>query len=353
MHFLREGEPDKKDTVMKFYSYLKLSLFLSVLLPCFDTAYAREDYFVKISLDSAHLLMGKQTDLHIEIGQPSHGEDARLLLPNDTLTKNVEIIDVLGEDTISNSSQTFIKKDILIQSFDSGLYPIGPLKLLTPSGDTIYSNRLSLKVIPVDVDSLETIHSFAPVQKANSKWWDFIPDFILDYWIYLIIMIIIIVAGFVIWLMAKKKIKVPFIPQPKPVSPYQMALESLDILRDKHLCEQGREKEYYTELTDILRRYLESRFGINAMEMTSSQILKELQNSEVARHHYMIKRILEIADFVKFAKVRPLPSDNVAVWNNAREFVIDTKPDDSQSSSNENIGSNDEINEPNKNASGI
>lgn len=287
--------------------------------------------------------MGKQTALHVQVSEPKNSGGSFILFPSDTITDKVEIINVSEPDTISTGNQAlrFIKQDIVLQSFDSGLYPIGPLKLITPQGDTVLSNRLSMKVLPADVDSLETIHSFAPVISVSSKWWDFIPDIILDYWLYLIIAIVIIAGAFIAWLLAKKKLQVPFIGRQKTISPYDLAIESLDNLRDRHLCEQGREKEYYTELTDILRRYLQQRFDINAMEMTSTQILASLdRNQEISRHHQLIERILEIADFVKFAKVRPLPTDNVAAWNNAKEFVIDTKPEENQTEENNDIPEN-------------
>ncbi len=97
------------------------------------------------------------------------------------------------------------------------------------------------------------------------------------------------------------------------------------------------EKEYFTLLTDILREYLERRFDINAMEMTTRQIIDSLSsNTEVKEKRNYMREILDVADFVKFAKVRPLPSDNIAAFDNAVKFVEETKPvekpdaDDSQ-----------------------
>ena len=86
-------------------------------------------------------------------------------------------------------------------------------------------------------------------------------------------------------------------------------------------------KEYYTELVDILRQYLQGRFGINAMEMTSSQIVRALRsNPETRMTADEMRGVLSVADFVKFAKVRPLPDDNVKAFNRATNFVDSTKP---------------------------
>lgn len=86
------------------------------------------------------------------------------------------------------------------------------------------------------------------------------------------------------------------------------------------------EKEYFTELTDILRDYLYKRFGINAMEMTSNQIMRTLADqTDVKEKRTYVRKILAMADFVKFAKVRPLPADNVEAYDNAVNFVKETE----------------------------
>jgi hypothetical protein len=104
-------------------------------------------------------------------------------------------------------------------------------------------------------------------------------------------------------------------------------MEALNKLRERHLPENGKDKEYYTSLVDILRQYLQRRFSINAMEMSSTQILASLRsNPETRDNQPRIKQILEIADFVKFAKVRPLPDDNVKSYNIVVNFVETTKP---------------------------
>ena len=118
--------------------------------------------------------------------------------------------------------------------------------------------------------------------------------------------------------------------------PHEAALAALSKLKEKKLWERGMEKEYFTELTEILRIYLDKRFGINAMEMTSRQIMQTLgANREVSDKRQMVRQILDMADFVKFAKVRPLPADNVAAFDNAVKFVEATAPRIEESSDGE------------------
>ncbi len=287
------------------------------------------DVSVKVELDSAVLMMGRTTPLHVEILQPQ-GAQGMLLIPADTLMTNVEIAHAGSDDTIKSGAADQleqIKRMIILQSFDSGLYRLPPLAYLTDEGDTVYSNTVTLKVLPANVDSLTTIHSMADVANGGWKWYDWLPDFIIDYWGWILVCLLIIAGGVWTWLVMKKKVSMPLAHKPKPVSPYEAAIAGLEQLKEEHLCENGREKEYYTRLTDILRRYLDGRFGINAMEMTSSQILRALEKQPDTREHKsMMQRVLEMADFVKFAKMRPMPDDNVASWNRAAQFVEETKP---------------------------
>ena len=118
----------------------------------------------------------------------------------------------------------------------------------------------------------------------------------------------------------------PFVsPKPLP-KPWEIALESLQRLKTRKLWEQGLEKDYFTELTDILREYLYGRFGINAMEMTTRQIMDKIYESDLRDKRDYVKQILNVADFVKFAKVRPLPADSIAAYDNAVKFVEETIP---------------------------
>ena len=284
---------------------------------------------VKVELDSAVLMMGRTTPLHVEVLQPQ-GAQGMLLIPADTLMTNVEIAHAGVDDTVKGGGADQleqIKRMIILQSFDSGLYRLPPIAYLTEGGDTVYSNTVTLKVLPANVDSLTTIHSMADVANGGWKWYDWLPDFIIDYWGWILVCLLIIAGGVWTWLVMKKKVAMPLAHKPKPVSPYEAAIAGLEQLKEEHLCESGREKEYYTRLTDILRRYLDGRFGINAMEMTSSQILRALEKQPDTREHKsMMQRVLEMADFVKFAKMRPMPDDNVASWNRAAQFVEETKP---------------------------
>ncbi|WP_297058995.1 cell wall anchor protein [uncultured Duncaniella sp.] len=280
---------------------------------------------LKVSLDSAYLLMGKATPLHIELITASSA-DGQLLVPKDTLCDKVEILKALEADTSDiHNGRIQIDQQLLLQSFDSGTYVLNPIRYVQ-GNETIASNRLVLKVMPVPVDTLTTIHDYADVQDVDRRFVDYLPDFLVDYGLWILALIIVLGAGYYLYRRLSRKgvetkEKVIVIP------PYELAIQELDSLRSDKLCEQGREREFYTRLTDILRQYLQGRFGINAMEMTSTQIRHMLQTNEETRlSKRNMDQVLETADFVKFAKVRPLPEDNTRSFNSAIQFVEDTKP---------------------------
>lgn len=282
---------------------------------------------LKASLDSAHIIMGKQTTLHIEIVDNNGVNGALPILDADTIIAEIEVISKSQADTIDlENNRRQINQDIIIQSFDSGLYTIPPIQYIVGK-DTFKANPLVLKVIPVSVDSLQTIHGQADVIYPNSRWYDFLPDFITDYWGWILVVIIVILGAIFGLLLYKKKLPITLTTTKKEIPPYELAIQLLEKLRDEKLCERGQEKEFYTRLTDILRSYIDSRFGINAMEMTTTQIIESLNNNnETIRSKSYVEQVLEIADFVKFAKVRPLPDDNVKSYNWALQFVKETKP---------------------------
>ncbi|THG54516.1 DUF4381 family protein [Muribaculum caecicola] len=314
---------------MKEYkSYIKLIFVCAVFFAAVATAaVSAGPVKVTTSIDSAYIIMGKQTAMNVSIVQDK-GAHGRFLNMGDTLSAQIEVASVTRPDTVSlGSGREEIRQQIILQSFDSGVYTINPLVYATAS-DTAVSNGLVLKVLPVPVDTMATVHDYAAAAEPNTRIWDYLPDAVADYWWVILIAALLMLAGAAVWIWYKKRnILSAVLPQKKVVPPYDLAIQQLARLKEEKLCENAREKEYYTRLTEILRNYLDSRFGINAMEMTSTQILYKLkENDETKPSASLMKQILEMADFVKFAKVRPLPDDNVRSYNHALEFVEATKP---------------------------
>lgn len=311
----------------------KISLLTIALLLLSALNVSAGKTIVKAKLDSTILLMGKTTGLQITVDQD---KGVKGVLPLFSKIKENGIIGVCGDsvelrapksiDTTENENRLKIVYNVPVQSFDSGYYELPEIEFVN-GRDTVRSNRVALKVVPVpNLTADSPIDEYANVSDPeNPSIFDSLPDWMIDFWWVILLIILAIVAFLIAWRKYKKDGKLigkKYIP-----TPYEVATASLRELKEKKLWEQGMEKEYFTELTDILRLYLYGRFGINAVEMTSRQILAAMKaNPEIKDKRPMIRQILNMADFVKFAKVRPLPEDNIAAFDNARKFVIETKP---------------------------
>lgn len=309
---------------MKKISYIIL-LYIMMLTAGVSNA---GNTIISAKMDSTLLLMGKKTSIHVEIVQDKGIKGYFVNESADTLNKYVEISARLKADTVDiGNNREQINRDIIIQSFDSGMYVIPAFEYVVGK-DTFLSKELTLKVLPVKVDSLSTIHDFKAVAEPPFFFTDYLPEFLVDYW--WLILIILLLSAFGIYAYFKwfKKGKVPFMGKPEIViPPFDEAIMKLTQLKSEKLWEAGQDKEYYTRLTDILRNYIDRRFGINAMEMTSSQIIDVLRrNEETMPVNDQLNKILEMADFVKFAKMRPLPEDNEVSYQRAVNFVNETKP---------------------------
>ncbi|MBR4070902.1 MAG: DUF4381 family protein, partial [Bacteroidaceae bacterium] len=196
--------------------------------------------------------------------------------------------------------------EVLVTSFDSGLYYIPPFKYVFDE-DTFATESLSLKIVPVDVPDEATAADVKDIKDVVAPpfvLWDFVPVWLLV--LIGVIALLAVAAFFAIKYFKNRKVEEE-IPVAKRIPPYELAMQELQQLRESKLWQQGQEKQYYTRLVDILREYIDNRFGINAMEMTSSQILAALQrNKDTKEVNKYLNEILSMADFVKFAKMRPL-----------------------------------------------
>ena len=281
---------------------------------------------VTATIDSTVVEMGSLAHITINVADPAKS-GTMVNLPEPTFDGEAfDVVEVSGDTT-----EAGYQYNVTIQAFYPGMATIPPF-LYAVGNDTARSNVLALKVLPVSLDSmpigqdsLPTINPMESVVNPPRRWYDFLPD---QLWWVAIALALCVALGCGIYMYRMYRKTGSILPRVvKPVDPYELAMRQLNQLRERRLAESGNEREYYTTLVDILRTYLQGRFSINAMEMSSTQILDSLRNNPDTRdNRERISQILEIADFVKFAKVRPLPDDNVKAFNNTLYFVESTKP---------------------------
>lgn len=275
----------------------------------------------KATLDSTEIQIGRQINLHLELTQPKGKIFTWPSLP-DSIQK-IEVLNRSQRDTTysADGNELTIRQSILLTCFDSGYYAIPPFRFIDTSNKdslTNYSetNPLLLSVFTVEVDTTASIKDIKPVIEMPMTWKDFIP--------YAAGLLALALAVFIGLLLYRKFKKKPVITEKKiPSLPaHEIALKSLAQLEEKKLWQQGQIKSYYTELTDILRTYLDHRWQVNAMEMTSDEIM---QYPVIYKLDDLIKNklryVFTIADLVKFAKMVTVPHENEQCMVNAYDFV--------------------------------
>ena len=296
-------------------------LLLVVCLLAGFTAGAQQT-LIDVKVDTADILVGEQTTLHVTV---TTDPNRRIVipLPSDTLMTGVEVISVSDADSTVADGRLVIRRDILVTSFDSSLYLLPPF-IAIDGGDTIASNQVALKVstVPVDVDNPEKFYDIKDVWKPPFVLADYYP------WIFgvLTALFLICVIGYLVQRYRRHRSEVPVKPAEPELPPYETAIRELDSIKDQKLWQQGLNKEYYTQVTDTLRRYISRRYGVNAMEKTSEEILAIIERETDERSVYdTLRQVLRLSDYVKFAKLHPLPDENDESMRNAYLFVNQTK----------------------------
>lgn len=320
----------------------RTALLSATLFCCAANSQAQQPS-VSVKMDSTYVTFGCPMTFHLEAIVP---EGKQIAFPQDVL-KNGGIVaytdsaqqillelDSFHKPEVDTVQQTgglvTLKEDVTVFAFDSATLYIPPFEFVYQTGDTLRTNSLALKV-------------FVPFEKVEVDGSKFVglktveePDFVLmDYiWYFLVPLIVVLlaVAAWYGWKYYKKHKKdAPVIvPQEKQLPPNQEAMMALDALAEKKLWQNGQDKLFHTELTDILRRYIERRFNVPAMEKTSDEILDELYELAESQKASLVnlKQILSMADLVKFAKYHPFADENQLSFMNSKMFVQQTKPAD-------------------------
>ena len=233
---------------------------------------------VEQKIDSVGIFIGQQA--HMTIDVTAH-ERAKIqfpsLKPSQYLVPGVEIIDVSDADTTALDNH-FVKvsKRYTITSFDEKLYAI-PGQKVKIDGKEYVSGTLALKVVTMDVDTLHPNQFFPPkdVQDNPFLWSEWSPIFWMS-----VLMLVLCIIGFYLYLRLKNnKPIITRIKIVKKIPPHQKALTAIEKLKVEKMTTSTDQKTYYTELTDTLRKYIEERFGFNAMEMTTTEIIYHLQQN--------------------------------------------------------------------------
>ena len=307
----------------------KYFLFLFSLI-IFSSATAQLPITIEVKLDTGAIRIGEQTTYHIKIRY----EKKRIYhiawpVLKDSLCKGIEIIKTKNfvDTTISNyNKEDYITtKDYVITSFDEGNYLIPSFKFIlnNDSNQFIETNPLPLRVRTVDVDTTADIKDIKPPYHEPLNF----EDFVTYIWIAAGIAIAAIIFYFFRRYMKHKREMDRLAHLSKPS--HEIALLELGKLKKDKIWKKGAEqtKEHHTLVSEIVRTFLERNFSMNAMEMTTYDILMEIENKSITKESKAIlKNVLYLTDMVKFAKEIPNDLQNEVVVDDAVRFVKNNIP---------------------------
>ncbi|MDA3865940.1 MAG: hypothetical protein PF489_04230 [Salinivirgaceae bacterium] len=328
---------------------LKLILTGIILMQLTGTVSAQHAR-VQASLDTTMMLIGDHVEFTLSAEIPN---DAKVTFPvlTDTIIDKIEIIRNLPFDTLLNGDVKTISKPYIITGFDSGSYEIKSFKIAVKyaenNTDTLHTNPVYLGVMTFNIDS--TANSIADIKKPIETPLTF-NEFLAEYAIYYGLTILILALIFTLWWYYKKQQKIksdePVKQKPREQA-HVIALRELDELQAKKLWQKDKIKLHYSHLSETVRKYLEYRFDVPALENTTGFITTYIENRNVldTENKKKVNEILELADLAKFAKFTPLPDDNARTLDYAYQLVISTKEQALQSATNNEDNNQEKANE--------
>ena len=318
--------------------YIILFLFLGMLF-----SLQAQRVSVQATVQPSEILIGERALINLQVIAPKETE---ILFPvyQDSIVGGLEVLFMGSPDTTITDNVRTINMKYLVTSFDSTLYFV-PSMPVSDGIDTIQSNSFGLKVTApqlkdstlaylermnsgqtdsIDFEQLQ-LNDIKPIQKLPFSWKDFL-DLL---WIPVIVLLLLAIVGAIIYFIIRKNKKGYFFTPPPVLPPHVRAMKSLDKIKTEKIWQQERYKEFYTQLTDVLRRYISERYGVNSLEMTTGEILSTMRTkSEEDSVYENLKQVLVIADLVKFAKHKPFTDENDLSMMNAYFFVNQTKQEE-------------------------
>ena len=237
-------------------------------------------------------------------------------------------VEVLGDtkaDTSDIDGMMRVSKTFTLTSFDERLYAIPGMKVKV-DGKSYSSNQLALKVLTCDVDTLHPEQFFPPkdVQDNPFLW----AEWSTPFWLSIVVMLLTLAFGYLVLRLKQNKPIITRIRVVKRIPAHQKALDEMSRLKTEHYNTADEQKEYYTQLTDTLRKYIRERFGFNAMEMTSTEIMEHLQSTGDDTMINELRELFNTADLVKFAKYSSLLGEKDMNLVKAINFIDQTKRDE-------------------------
>lgn len=308
-----------------------LKLFIFTLCFVLQSVAVRANVLVSAVSDSVNLLIGDQTKIHVEV---TCDADQRVDFPlfSDTIITGIEILQPVVTDTqyVNKNKRMTVTRHYTVTSFDSAFYFIPPFEIYVDS--VPYSTEgLALAFFMFDLESSEPDAFFGPkeIMQIPLKWQDVRVSVLGS----VALVLLVLLAVFLIIRYRDNKPIIRTVRIEPKVPAHIKALTDIEKLKGDRMAYGDDAKAYYTDLTDIIRKYINDRFGFYATEMTSAEIYNELLKHKEKESLNDLMELLQMADLVKFAKFKPMLNENDRNLLSAVDFVNDTmvEPDEEES----------------------
>ena len=298
--------------------YLALLAIACFALPVFSQV------TITASIDSLQLFIGEQSRVKIEVSCPTESDLIMPTYPNNMLMEGIEILGEVKADTqyINKRTHMVVTQDYTITSFDTAFYYIPPFEVFVDSVNYA-SNPLALMVLTYDVDTTN-VEAIFPIKDVMKRPMTFVEVLPMGGSVLLIVVFCFLIPFLLKRYHDNKPILRRVTIAPK-LPAHQVALQEMERIKGEKSWQRDEVKQYYTELTDALRQYMEERFGFNAMEMTSDEIIARLEEQPDKEWIGELRQLFQMSDLVKFAKYKPLINENDMHLINAIDFINKTK----------------------------
>lgn len=278
------------------------------------------------TLDSTRFLIGDQLNLTLTakfpqgylVGEPD-------LSPLTTVESPLELLDAPQDwDTIAGTGTVILEKKLRITAWDTGYFQVPVIKTpfrLRANVDTLYTNQIPFEVQGIQVDTT-LIAPIKTIIREPITWRDYLPYL---YQLLAILAIVFLVIYFMRRARKEQEVEIPNLDLRRPA--YVIALERINDLRSRDLLQAGAVKEYYTELVEILRRYLEQGYFLATREATTTDILKQVRQKMGTESPWVsgVQHILQEGDLVKFANASPAKEAIAQTTGSLQTFVEQTR----------------------------
>ena len=294
----------------KWLMVISLSFIIYHLSFCHAVAQS-----VEARIDSIEILMGEQAHVTLTVTAP---DGANIVFPKYERTQQI----TPGVEVIETRNESDRVQVLTLTSFDENLYYLPPFPVLV-NDDTVKSKSLALKVIGIEVDTTHYEKFYGPkdVQDNPFLWSEWAPLFWLS-----VLLLVLLALGYYLYLRLRdNKPIITYVRVVKKLLPHQKAMKEIEQIKADKMPTSENQKEYYTKLTDTIRRYIEERYGFSAMEMTSSEIIDRLMKQGDQKALDELRGLFQTADLVKFAKYSTMLNENDMNLVNAVEFINSTK----------------------------